>query len=522
MSKLLPNILFIQVDQLTASMLGAYGSAVADTPNIDSLAEHGTVFDSAYTNFPLCAPSRFSMMSGQLASRIGAYDNGAEFPSSIPTFAHYLRALNYQTTLVGKMHFVGADQLHGFEERLTTDIYPADFNWTGDWTEAKPMHSNDPRTFTGAGICVRNVQMEYDEEVCHRAKRKIYDLAKNYASHANEEGASWDTRPFLLVASFSHPHDPYQCSKVHWDRYQHEDIDMPVVDSIAMEKMDPYSRRLMVQYGMESFSPTEEQVRIARHAYYGSVSYVDDQVGELLDVLKETGLEESTVVVFTTDHGDMLGERGMWYKKSFFEASSKIPLIIKTPGEQTRRVSQNVSLVDLLPTLLELGGDAQGELGVRVEPTDGESLCELMIGNATSWSDTVYGENTAEGAESPVLMVRHGSLKYIYSSIDPEQLFDLAHDPDERVNLIGNPDYFESHQSLVELASVRWDMESLIQDITLSQHRRLFLREALAKGKSSAWDYVAPDQVVGACLRGKSVYNEWAYNRVLGLEGPSK
>ncbi len=145
-----PNILVIQADQLVAKMIGAYGNTIASTPNIDGLATQGTVFDSAYTNFPLCAPSRFSMMSGQLASTIAAYDNGAEFSSTTPTFAHYLRALNYQTCLVGKMHFVGADQLHGFEHRLTTDIYPADFNWTGDWSEAQSGHSNDKITFTNS------------------------------------------------------------------------------------------------------------------------------------------------------------------------------------------------------------------------------------------------------------------------------------------------------------------------------------------------------------------------------------
>lgn len=154
-----PNILFIQCDQLTAAMLGAYGNPIASTPHIDALAEQGVVFESAYTNFPLCAPSRFSMLSGQLTSKIGAYDNAAEFPSSVPTFAHYLRWMGYQTSLVGKMHFVGADQLHGFEERLTTDIYPADFGWTGDWTDLLPKHANDARSFEKAGVCVRNVQL---------------------------------------------------------------------------------------------------------------------------------------------------------------------------------------------------------------------------------------------------------------------------------------------------------------------------------------------------------------------------
>ena len=128
-----PNILFIQVDQLTALALKAYGNTFCKAPNLDRLAERGVVFESAYCNFPLCAPSRFSMASGQLCSRIGAFDNAAEFPASIPTYAHYLRRLGYRTALSGKMHFIGPDQHHGFERRLTPDLYPADFSWVPNW-----------------------------------------------------------------------------------------------------------------------------------------------------------------------------------------------------------------------------------------------------------------------------------------------------------------------------------------------------------------------------------------------------
>ncbi len=278
-----PNILVVQADQLATQAIGAYGSKIASTPQLDQLADRGTIFDNAYCNFPLCAPSRFSMMAGQLASSIDAFDNGAEFPSSIPTFAHYLRALDYQTCLVGKMHFVGADQLHGFEQRLTTDIYPGDFGWTGDWTEARTKFGNDAITFTDAGVCDRNAQIEYDEEVCHRAKRKIYDLAR---------GA--DDRPFLLFTSFTHPHDPYQCREEHWNRYRHDDIPMPRVATDQAD-MDPYSRRLIEAYGLTGKPPSDEQVRIARHAYFGSVSYFDEILGELLAVLRHTGMADNTV-----------------------------------------------------------------------------------------------------------------------------------------------------------------------------------------------------------------------------------
>ena len=499
-----PNILFIQADQLTASFLGAYGNAIVKTPNIDALAERSAVFDSAYCNFPLCAPSRFSMMSGRLASKIGAYDNGAEFPSSIPTFAHYLRAAGYQSSLVGKMHFVGADQLHGFEERLTTDIYPADFNWTGDWTETTPEFANDARSFKQAGVCARNVQMDYDEEVCYRASRKLYDLAR-----------SDDDRPFFVLTSFTHPHDPYQCSPEYWDRYHHDDIDMPVVSRLPDTELDPYSQRLMALSGLDRYVVDEAETRRARHAYYGSVSYLDDLVGKLLSVLSETGLDANTAIVFTTDHGDNLGERGLWYKKNFFEASAHIPLIICMPGQLGQRITQHVSLVDLAPTLIELAGEQPDEF--TVEPLDGKSLIGLMSDNDAAWPQNVYAEILAEGAAAPQIMIRNKQYKYIYSGCDPELLYDLEQDPNERHNCIAEPGLSNLVEEFRAQIVEKWDIPSLTQDIVLSQKRRLFLRKALHIGKFADWDFVATDQVAQQCLRSDQVYNEWAYSQMLDL-----
>jgi choline-sulfatase len=503
-----PNILVIQADQLAAKYLGAYGYEIASTPHIDSLAASGAIFDNAYSNFPLCAPSRFSMMSGQLASTIGAFDNGAEFTSSTPTFAHYLRNLDYQTSLAGKMHFVGADQLHGFEQRMTTDIYPGDFGWTGDWTEARTKFANDIVTFTDAGICKRNVQLEYDDEVCHRARRKIYDLAR-----------ARDDRPFLLFTSFTHPHDPFQCRQEHWDRYRHDDVGLPGVNT-AQQDMDPYSQRLTVQYGLAGNPPSDEQVRVARHAYLGSISYIDDLVGEMLAVLKDTGLYDNTVILLTTDHGEMLGEHGLWYKKTFFEDACRIPLIISHPQIGQRRVGANVSLVDLLPTLLEIAGDdRQASL---VDPIAGHSLWGLASGSATSREHPVFAENLAEGANTPLLMVRQGSLKYIHSAIDPKQLFDLESDPQERVNQYDNADYAEVRDSLARLVERQWDVETLAQDIIASQRRRIFLREALAKGKPHDWDYHPRDELEQHCLRADKIYSNWAYQDIVDYRFPEE
>ncbi len=195
-----PNILILMADQLAAGALPAYGNRVARTPAIDALAERSVVFDAAYCNAPLCAPSRAVFLSGRLPSMTGAYDNAAEFAADTPTFAHHLRLSGYRTILAGKMHFCGPDQLHGFEERLTTDIYPADFGWTPDWQhpEARPDWYHTMDSVTQAGPCVRTNQTDFDEEVVFNARRKLFDIAR---------GA--DRRPFCLTVSLTHPHDPF-------------------------------------------------------------------------------------------------------------------------------------------------------------------------------------------------------------------------------------------------------------------------------------------------------------------------
>ena len=505
-----PSFLFIQADQLAAAYLGCYGNTVVDSPNLDALAQSGVVFEHAYSNFPLCAPSRFSMLSGKLASEIGAYDNGAEFASSTPTFIHHLRALGYQTCLSGKMHFVGADQLHGYEERLTTDIYPSDFGWTGDWTEVSMGQSNNDSAFSGAGVCLRNPQMEYDEEVVHRATRKLYDIAR-----------ARDVRPFMLTVSMSHPHDPYQCLQRHWDRYKHGDIDQPRVGALSEDDMDPYSKRLKAQYGLYEKQPDTQTIQIARHAYYGSISYLDDQVGRLLDVLNETGLSENTVVIMTSDHGDMLGERGLWYKKCFYENSIRVPLLVKVPNIAPGRVNHNVSLLDLFPTILGFA-DSEDQYQSIDEAIEGKNLVPWIQDNKLDMDDTVYSENLAEGACAAIVMVKQGGMKYTASGIDPEQLFDLNTDPLELQNLADEESYKKEIESLRKLAKEKWDVNTLGDKVLTNQKQRLFVANALGKGKKAIWDYVPKDQVEEQCLRPPNTYNKWAYDEVIGLTKPKK
>jgi choline-sulfatase len=471
-----PSILILMADQLTAGALPAYGNRVAKTPHLDRLAREGVVFDAAYCNSPLCAPSRAVLMSGRLPSSTGAYDNAVEFPSQSPTFAHYLRAAGYRTILAGKMHFCGPDQLHGFEERLTTDIYPADFGWTPDWTRPTErldwFHNMD--SVTQAGHCVRTNQIDFDEEVGFAARQKIYDIARD-----------GDGRPFCMIVSMAHPHDPFTMADPYWSRYTDAEIDMPRVRAEA-SATDPHAARLRHVCGQDLQTVTNDNIRAARRAYYAAISYFDDHVGGLLGALNDARMAENTIVLVIADHGEMLGERGLWFKMSFHEGASCIPLIMHAPGRfPPHRVAAPVSLVDILPTLAAIAGGGQEPDYATAH--DGRNLLPYALGADNEGE--VIGEYCAEGVVTPMLMIRRGSLKYIHCSGDPDQLYDLATDPDELLNLAAtNPEDARLAGMRAEVAA-RWDLDRLYADVLASQKRRRLVWQALQQGRQTAWDF---------------------------------
>ncbi len=470
-----PNILILMADQLTARALSPYGNAVSKTPHIDRLAAGGVVFESFYCNSPLCAPSRFSFLSGRQVSAIGAYDNAAEFPAQVPTFAHYLRRSGYQTVLSGKMHFCGADQLHGFEERLTTDIYPADFGWTPDWArfEERPSWYHTMDSVTQAGPCTRTNQIDFDDEVIFNARQKLFDMAR-----------AKDKRPFCMVASMTHPHDPYVVPQRYWDLYAGVDIDMPRVN-MPVEALDPHSRRLRHVIGLDLLPVTQAQTLAARRAYYGAVSYVDDQVGGMLAALTDAGFSGNTIVLLLADHGDMLGERGLWYKMNFFEPACRIPLIVNAPHRfAARRVSGSASLVDVLPTLCELAG---GNATEYAAPLDGRSLVPQLQG--APGTEEVIGEYLAEGAIAPLVMIRRGRYKFVHSPVDPDQLYDLGNDPDEVDNLAADAQHAGRMQEFRAEVGRRWNLPAVHADVLASQRRRHLVNDALRSGRYTSWDF---------------------------------
>ena len=473
-----PNILLVMFDQMSAQSLPCYGHAVVKAPHLQGLAERGVVFENAYCNSPLCSPSRFAMMTGQLPSRIGAYDNAAELNAGVPTFAHYLRALGYRTCLSGKMDFTGADQLHGYEERLTTDLSPSDFGWTPEWEQPEKLQPwfHDLASVVDAGPYDHSLAMAYDEEATGQAVRWLYETA----------GGTGE-RPFLLTVSFMHPHDPYLARREFWHLYDDDAIDLPLVPSIAPVARDPHSRRLHAMYDRDEYAITEERIRRARRGYYGMISYIDAQLGRILAALEALGRRDDTVIIATADHGDMLGERGLWYKMTFFERAVRVPLFFCAPALfGARRVAQGVSLVDLLPTLLGIAG--RSERDALPAPIDGTSLLPLMNGSG-SGPDTVYGEYMAEGTSQPMFMIRRGNHKYVTCAGDPPQLFDIAADPLEQNNLAGRAEQAALEAAFAAEAARKWDSVAIRRQVIDSQRRRLLICEALLQGRVRPWDY---------------------------------
>jgi choline-sulfatase len=477
-----PDILFIQADQMAAAPLPLYGGVQVLAPHLQALANGGTVFDAAYCNSPICAPSRFSMMTGRLPTAIGAYDNASELPAGTPTLAHFLARRGYQTILAGKMHFIGPDQLHGFAERLTTDIYPADFAWTPNWAAGprdKPSGISMLNVLQ-AGPCVRSLQMDYDDEVEHLAVQRLYDLARDP-----------QRKPFFLAASFSHPHPPYTAGQPWWDRYRHDRIDMPAVPPIPVDQRDIHSQWLHASHSADVQPVSDEQVRNARHAYYANISYIDDKVGRLLQALHDCGMSENTVVVFTSDHGEMLGERGMWYKQTFFEPSARVPLVVRHPdANRLRRVASPVSLVDLLPTLMDWTGGA----GDWPEPLDGLSWQPLLEGaeDRGNGGRSVVSEYTDMGVIAPARMLRAGDHKYIHTQGHPPQLYDLRADARELHNLAGRPELAALEARLSRSLLEGWNGDAVMADVLASQRRRLYLKEAMRMTEPRAgWDFQA-------------------------------
>jgi len=480
------NVLLILADQMTPFLMGAYGHPVVKTPNLDKLTADGVRFDAAYSSSPLCVPARASLMTGKYASRIGCYDNGAPLSCEEPCIAHYLSREGYDAIASGKLHFIGPDQTHGFRKRLTTDIYPSDFSWTPSYeNKHQPMFKGKPHA---SGYAVPNVGVRkwsmglaYDDETTFRALE--YLRARPKKEDQRESGVA--PKPFFLCVSYSLPHGPFHVTQELWDLYKGAAIDIPEIPENVEETYSVMDQWLYIYHGIDRITNIRdpESLYSMRRSYFGMVSHVDQQIGELLKALQDTGQADNTVVIFSSDHGDMLGEKGLVQKKMFYEWSARVPLIISFPDGRGRgsTCEEPVSLMDLAPTILDIAG-VQSKL-----PLDGKGLLSL-VGEDQPQNREVFSEILAEGVYSPCFMIRRGHYKYIYIHRYDAQLFDLENDPGEWQNLAGMPEYKNLEEELHARISQVFDQNEIEKKTRESIAKRKLIRSAM-EVNNTHWDY---------------------------------
>ena len=485
-----PNVLLLMGDQHPYGMLGCYGDPVVKTPHLDGLASGGLVFDAAYCPSPLCAPSRAAMLTGRHVHEIEVWDNASPLREDWPTFVHSFRAASYRTILSGKMHFIGPDQRHGFEERWTQEIYPTTFDWT--YPSRSGVYVNPP----GQGQAVHRVEesgvgwswdMDYDEEVLFRTLHGLRQMSREA-----------DDRPFFLCVSFTGPHYPYYAPRRYWDLYRDEDIPLPKFPAQGFER-EPEHVRWFRQYAHLERPVSEETCRRARHATLGRVTMIDDYCGQILLALDELGMAEETIVVYCSDHGDMMGDHGLWFKGTAYEGSTRVPLLLKGPTLPPGRVAEPVSLLDLGPTLCGLSG-----VQPVYPPGHGRDLGSILRGGSARGGATTapervpanppaviveyYGDGTWRGWR----MIRAGDWKLVHVPGTEELLYNLRDDPEERVNVAEDPSHQEVRRSLSAQVRAGWDPDDCDERRWQSQERRVALLRALGRGEPRSWQEPSP------------------------------
>jgi len=488
-----PNILLIQCDQMTAHLTGVYGHPVVQTPSLNRLAEQGVRFNNAYSPCPVCVPARSAIMTGRYISRTGCYDNGCMFPSNMPTICHYLSIAGYETIVAGKMHFIGPDQLHGFERRLTTDFHPSDLSFLPPrphegLKEDAGFHDQPIAiNYVTAGPRQWNIEMAYDDEVHFRALEYLASKRSDYRGSPQRDYPARDERPFFLSVSYTYPHEPFYPTQELWDLYEEMEIELPSIPKELADFEHPMDKMLNRFHGTHRVDLEDPGALYRmRRAYFALVTLVDRKVGELMQAIDNFGLSDNTIVLFISDHGDMLGERQMVQKRTFYEYSTHVPWLLSLPTRWRGGivVDEPVSLVDVMPTILDCAGIA----AESILPIDGRSVIPLIVGRREP-ERAVFSEMHSEGVTTTAFMVRQRNYKYIHVTGYPAQLYDLAEDPGEWRNLANLPDYQMIKDRLHALILDHFDPEAIERDVQVSQSHNWLIKEALESSTGSQWDY---------------------------------
>ncbi len=402
-----PNVLFLISDQHNRRVAGFAGDRAVSTPNLDRLASESMRFRNAYCQCPLCTPSRISMWTGRLPHRAGAWKNN--LPIVDRTIPEHFAEHGYVTCGIGKMHVGGERPMNGFQFRPYGDLKPNGFcghqpdpAWTArghQWTDHKVGH------FPFAGPS----EIPEDQLQDRIVTRESLDFIREHAD-----------RPWFVCASYSRPHHPLTTPARFWERYWPDGPKLHPWPKGFPDEMHPHDRFIVEDYGLARFSEQDRRRGLA--AYYASVSFLDDCIGELLSELG--GLLDNTIIVYTSDHGDMASEHGLWWKRTYYEGSVGVPLLIRVPGRASCEKGCLVELLDLFPTLSDLCGFP------IPDDLDGESL----IGGRTK--EFIRSEHIAR-VETTFRIVRTAEWKYVEFPEYPPVLFDMVSDPCEERNLAG-------------------------------------------------------------------------------------
>ena len=449
------NLLILMSDEHDPRYMGCAGHPLVKTPNLDRLAESGTRFSTAYTPCPICVPARASIATGRPVHQTGNWDNSLGYDGRVPSWGHRLQQSGHRVESIGKLHYKSADEPTGFD------------------VQHEPMHLKQGiGTVWGA---VRDPLPDFPEP--WRMFNRIGQGVSNYCLYDRRSataacewlkarGSNADDKPWVLQVGFVAPHYPLVAPRAFYDLYPTDSLSMPKLLPRDGYVQHPWVARLDEIIGQDQqFEDDAERMR-AIAAYFGLISFIDAEIGLVLDALADTGLDENTRVIYTSDHGDNLGSRGLWGKSVLYEESTRVPLIMSGPDVARASTCETpVNLTDLFPTVL----DSVGIQAVEADASlPGRSLFDIA-GESPDPERIVMSEYHAMGAPSAAFLVRKGALKYHhYVGYEPE-LFDLAADPEETRNLAGEAGYAEKHSELSALLHDRLDPISVDQQAKADQ-----------------------------------------------------
>jgi choline-sulfatase len=474
-----PNILFLFSDQHAQRIAGMYGDPIALTPNLDRLARSGVTFDNAYCPSPLCVPSRMSMLTGKHPYAQECWTNDDYLRSDNATWLHAVGAVGYRPSLIGRLHSMGPDQMHGYAEREVGDHSP---NWIGVRRHNLGVlnRTNDPwpDSVIKSGVGQSSYEVK-DVATMEAACGKLRQLGE-----ARRRGQD---APFCLTAGFLLPHPPYVASAEDYALFAAKvgaPADWPAG---AME----HSWLRWWRQNRQIAGLPEDAVVRARTAYYALVYRLDKMIGAVLQALEEEGLAEDTLIAYTSDHGDHVGEKACWWKHTLYEESVKVPLILSWPERLPANVrrEQVVNLIDVAATFVDAAG------APPLPNAQGHSLLPIARDASAPWNNQTFSEYCTDvvpewtgGQMTRQRMIRRGDWKLIYYADHPVQLFNLREDPEERQDRANDPRAVGTKEDLLGRVLDGWDAEK-IRDTIVARRRDKELIGAWARNVEPADQY---------------------------------